>query len=88
MAEPLPVWLGGDRVRVLGRVQSKRETWPRCGAYARSTGEPCRAPAHRDPATGKPRNGRCKLHGGKSTGPRTPEGRARALRNLRQWATH
>lgn len=34
---------------------------PRCGAHARSTGEPCRAPAMA--------NGRCKFHGGKSPGP-------------------
>ncbi|OYU37355.1 MAG: hypothetical protein CFE35_01265 [Novosphingobium sp. PASSN1] len=27
-------------------------------------------------------NGRCKFHGGASTGPRTAEGRERALRNL------
>jgi hypothetical protein len=26
------------------------------------------------------RNGRCRLHGGKSTGPRTPEGLARSRR--------
>ncbi len=26
------------------------------------------------------KNGRCRLHGGKSTGPRTPEGLARARR--------
>lgn len=38
-----------------------------CGAYARSTGRPCQAKAMR--------NGRCKNHGGMSTGPRTPEGR-------------
>jgi hypothetical protein len=38
-----------------------------CGAYARSTGKPCEAP-------GNGRGGRCKLHGGKSTGPRTEEG--------------
>jgi hypothetical protein len=42
---------------------------PRCGARTRRTGCPCRAPAMR--------NGRCRLHGGKSTGPRTDEGRAR-----------
>jgi hypothetical protein len=42
---------------------------PRCGAKARSTGCPCRAPAMT--------NGRCRLHGGKSTGPRTQEGMAR-----------
>ena len=35
-----------------------------CGAHARSTGEPCKRFA------GK--NGRCKLHGGKSTGAKQP----------------
>ena len=40
-----------------------------CGAYARSTGKPCRCKALR--------NGRCKLHGGLSTGPKTPEGKAK-----------
>ena len=34
--------------------------------------EPCRAPAMA--------NGRCRLHGGKSTGPRTPEGLERSRR--------
>jgi hypothetical protein len=41
---------------------------PRCGARTRS-GECCRQPAMR--------NGRCRMHGGLSTGPRTAEGRAR-----------
>ena len=40
-----------------------------CLAKTRS-GNPC----HR---AGNPKNGRCHLHGGKSTGPRTEEGRAR-----------
>jgi len=39
----------------------------KCGAYARSTGHPCQAQALA--------NGRCKNHGGMSTGPRTAEGR-------------
>jgi hypothetical protein len=39
---------------------------PRCGARRRSNGEPCRKPAMA--------SGRCALHGGLSTGPRTPEG--------------
>nr|WP_275111930.1 HGGxSTG domain-containing protein [Klebsiella quasipneumoniae] len=30
-------------------------------------------------------NGRCKLHGGKSTGARTPEGKARQLEGFRRW---
>lgn len=41
-----------------------------CGAHARTTGKPCRAP-------GNGAGGRCKLHGGRSTGPKTPEGLAR-----------
>lgn len=43
----------------------------RCGARCRN-GEPCKAP-------GIGHGNRCKLHGGKSTGPRTAEGRQRAL---------
>jgi hypothetical protein len=39
----------------------------KCGAYARSTGNPCQAKAMT--------NGRCKNHGGMSTGPKSPEGR-------------
>ena len=48
---------------------------PRCGAKAKSTGRPCQRPVERNPQTG--RATRCRWHGGKSTGPRTPEGRAR-----------
>jgi len=39
----------------------------KCGAHARSTGLPCQAKALT--------NGRCKHHGGLSTGPKTLEGR-------------
>lgn len=38
-----------------------------CKAYARSTGNPCKAKAMS--------NGRCVRHGGASTGPKTQEGR-------------
>jgi hypothetical protein len=41
---------------------------PRCGAKTRA-GAPCRAAAMP--------NGRCRMHGGPSTGPRTEEGKAR-----------
>src|SRR5919109_4661119 len=41
-------------------------------ARSKRTGKPCRAAAMR--------NGRCKVHGGKSTGPRTPEGLERSRR--------
>jgi uncharacterized protein YjcR len=35
---------------------------PRCGAYSRRTGKPCRQPAMA--------NGRCRMHGGKAGAPR------------------
>ena len=41
----------------------------KCGAYARTTGNPCKAKAMP--------NGRCKNHGGLSTGPKTLAGRSR-----------
>jgi len=44
---------------------------PRCGAKTRR-GEKCQAPAMA--------NGRCRMHGGASTGPRTAEGLARSQR--------
>ena len=53
-----------------GATKSK----PVCGAKTR-TGKPCQAP-------GNGRGGRCKLHGGKSTGPKTQEGQARSLAAL------
>ena len=45
--------------------------WPgqRCGAKTRK-GTECQRPANK-------KNGRCRVHGGASTGPRTEEGRAR-----------
>ena len=46
-------------------------TAPRCGAKTRQ-GKKCQAPAMH--------NGRCRMHGGSSTGPRTPEGLARSRR--------
>ena len=46
-----------------------------CNAQTKS-GRPCRA-------LGTYANGRCKTHGGMSTGPRTPEGKAASAENLR-----
>ena len=43
---------------------------PRCGARRKRDGQPCQGPAMA--------NGRCRVHGGKSTGPRTPEGLERS----------
>jgi len=44
---------------------------PRCGARTRRQ-TPCLGPAMK--------NGRCRMHGGTSTGPRTPEGLERSRR--------
>lgn len=46
-----------------------------CNARTK-TGQPCRA-------LGLPGSGRCKWHGGLSTGPRTAEGKAESAKNLR-----
>src|SRR5687767_12522588 len=43
---------------------------PRCAAPRKSDGQPCRQ--------GAMPNGRCRMHGGMSTGPRTPEGLERS----------
>lgn len=48
-----------------------------CGAKRHRDGQPCKAMS-------EPGKRRCRFHGGRSTGPRTSEGKARALANLRQ----
>src|SRR5258708_38855266 len=60
--------------RVWARLEAllKANAAPRCGARSKRTGKPCQGAAMP--------NGRCKLHGGKSTGPRTPEGLERSRR--------
>src|SRR4051794_4073731 len=49
---------------------------PRCGARTKSSGEPCRSPAMK--------NGRCRMHGGKSPG--APRGNRNAMRHGRYTA--
>lgn len=81
------VLLWAAAVREKSERKGKVATTPRptCGARCRSRGgAPCEAPAVWDDASGAPRNGRCRMHGGLSTGPRTPQGRARALDALRR----
>ncbi len=51
----------------------------RCGAKTRS-GRPCRSPAMK--------NGRCRMHGGKSTGPRTEAGLERCRQANRKTGRH
>jgi hypothetical protein len=58
-----------------GNARGDPNSAPRCGAHNRA-GCACRAPAMA--------NGRCRVHGGKSTGPTTAEGMAkvRAARSV------
>jgi hypothetical protein len=51
-----------------GNRPGNPENAPRCGAKTRA-GTPCRSAAMM--------NGRCRMHGGPSTGPKTEEGKAR-----------
>jgi hypothetical protein len=67
---------GPHATRRMGRLRNGNRPGdpnaaPRCGAKTRLR-LPCQAPAMA--------NGRCRLHGGKSTGPRTPEGLERCRR--------
>jgi hypothetical protein len=59
----------GEPVAKWDRVQ--------CGGKRRRDGQPCQA-------LSVPGKRRCKWHGGCSTGPTTPEGKARARANLRR----
>src|SRR5262252_3627798 len=61
-----------ERVRARLEALVRANAAPRCGARSKRTGKPCRGAAMP--------NGRCKVHGGKSTGPRTPEGLDRSRR--------
>lgn len=56
-----------------GNLSGDLSAVARCGAQTRA-GQPCKGPAMT--------NGRCRMHGGASTGPRTAEGLAR-LRQAR-----
>ncbi len=56
----------------------------KCGAKCRD-GHPCRAPVVWDRENSRPRNGRCRMHGGLSTGPKTLEGKVKSFLNLKQY---
>jgi len=76
-------WLGnGLRIKHQWRAP-KRLRRQQCGAKCRD-GHACRAPVAWDKLANCPRNGRCKLHGGLSTGPRTKAGRERIAEAQRQ----
>lgn len=57
-------------------LERRQEKQRRCGAKTRK-GTPCQR-------KGLGRGGRCPNHGGLSTGPKTPEGKARSLQAMRE----
>jgi hypothetical protein len=61
---------------VEGLVRLRQEKRSKCGAVTRK-GTPCQR-------TGLGRGGKCPNHGGMSTGPRTPAGKARALKAMQE----
>ncbi|CAM3142455.1 helix-turn-helix transcriptional regulator [Paracoccus nototheniae] len=71
-------------IAMVARLQARSEAFKatrrvRCGARTRK-GEPCRMKS-------EPGKRRCKFHGGKSTGAKTPEGKARiAEAQRRRWS--
>ena len=74
--EALPLSLFTATPRLTKRLR------PRCRAKTRR-GSPCQAPAVWNRVVDRPVNGRCKLHGGLSTGPKTPEGKRRSAQAAR-----
>lgn len=68
--------LSGPKGRGPTENNAKQSERVPCGARRRRDGRPCQA-------LSAPGRRRCKWHGGLSTGPRSVEGRARALANLR-----
>jgi hypothetical protein len=83
LAEVLALAAKKEAWRTRSRRKPPRCERPRCGARTRADGE-CRAPAVWLAGAVAPRNGRCRMHGGLSTGPRTSEGRAKCAEVARR----
>lgn len=67
-----------EAIAMLTRIEARERRAVRCGARTRK-GTPCQA-------QGRGRGGKCKYHGGMSTGPRTAEGKQRCREAaLRRW---
>jgi hypothetical protein len=80
-------WYEGANWKHKSRWKKNR---PQCGAKCRN-GQPCKAKAVINAKTDKPLNGRCRMHGGLSCGPKTVEGKRRSAkaareRMLRYWS--
>jgi hypothetical protein len=61
-----------ERVRAPLEALVMANAAPRCGARSKRTGKPCPSGSHAEWP--------CRVHGGKSTGPRTSEGLERSSR--------
>ena len=73
-------YISRERLAELIELGVDLDTWLEaqiCNAVSR-TGERCKSKR-------LPNSTKCALHGGKSTGPKTKEGKARALANLKQY---
>ena len=70
-------------VEYLDEEATPKKDRPRCGARTRQ-GAHCQAPVVWDRETDRPKNGRCRMHGGMSTGPRTEGGRSGSLLALQK----
>ena len=60
-----------------GGFGKSRPAWPKCGAKTRAGGRCRQMPEPNARFPDMPRNGRCRFHGGLSTGPKTLDGRKR-----------
>lgn len=76
-----------NQKHIEGLYWKPRSRWkknrPLCGAKCRN-GSSCKAKAVVDSKTNTPTNGRCRMHGGLSTGPKTLEGKERSQKAARQ----
>jgi hypothetical protein len=72
-ADSVPLTIPTAFDRFLGHQTSAPPPKPRCGAHSRRSGQPCRQPAMA--------NGRCRMHGGLSTG--APKGNRNAFKHGR-----
>lgn len=57
-----------ERSKSMQKALEALKQAPKCGAHCRTTNQPCR--------NASMANGRCRMHGGKATGPRPRHGRS------------
>ena len=70
-----------ERNRLKAMLALARKAGATCGAKGKRTGQPCKL----KPVSLFTGNGRCRLHGGLSTGAKTAQGLARIREGYRAW---